>query len=83
MPDNTPARITGYINIYRSGLYHTPGKPGAYDRHPGDIYATEAAAIEDIYPHSHYVDHRPGYVGGTDYAIPQPDSACRVSRQAA
>lgn len=45
----------GYINIYRSGYFHTPGKCGAYNRHPGDIYGTEDAALRDINPHSHYV----------------------------
>lgn len=45
----------GWINIYRSGFFHTAGKPGAYDRHPGDIYATEADARADISPASHYV----------------------------
>lgn len=46
---------TGWINIYRSGFFHTAGKPGAYDRHPGDIYATECAARADISPASHYI----------------------------
>lgn len=49
------ARVTGFINIYTSGFYHSPGKPGAYDRHPGDIYATEGAALDDVHPRSHYV----------------------------
>ena len=47
--------INGWINIYRSGFFHTPGKPGAFDRHPGDIYATYEAAVADIFPVSHYV----------------------------
>lgn len=49
------ALCKGYINIYRSGFFHTCGKPGAYDRHPGDIYATEDAALRDIHPRSHYI----------------------------
>jgi hypothetical protein len=49
------ALCKGWINIYRSGFFHTPGKPGAYDRHPGDIYATEAAALADIKPRRFYV----------------------------
>lgn len=49
------AECYGYINIYRSGFFHRPGKSGAYDRHPGDIYASEEAAKRDIHPWSHYV----------------------------
>ena len=40
--------MTGFINIYKSGHYHRQGKPGAYDRHPGDIYPTYEAAVGDI-----------------------------------
>lgn len=39
---------TGYVNIYRSGFFHRIGKPGCYDRHPGDIYETQEAAINDV-----------------------------------
>ena len=49
------ATVRGYINIYRSGFFHSPGKPGAYDRHPGDCYATREDAVRDIHPRSHYV----------------------------
>jgi hypothetical protein len=49
------AKCVGYINIYRSGFFHKAGKLGAYDRHPGDIYATKHAAERDINPWSHYV----------------------------
>lgn len=49
------ALCQGWVNIYRSGFFHTAGKPGAYDRHPGDIYATEEAAFADIQPASHYI----------------------------
>lgn len=82
--NDTPATITGYINIYRSGLYHTPGKPGAYDRHPGDIYATEAAALDDIYPRSHYVATVPvTWVEPTvPYLNPVPPVVCHVKRYA-
>jgi hypothetical protein len=48
-------KVSGFINIYRSGFFHTPGKAGAYDRHPGDIYKTEAAAVDDVSPASHYI----------------------------
>lgn len=50
-----PVFHIGWVNVYRSGFFHTAGKPGAYDRHPGDIYETEAAAIADIHPRSHYI----------------------------
>lgn len=49
-------RIYGYINIYRSGVYHSEGKAGAFNRHGGDVYATFEAATEAIHPASHYVD---------------------------
>lgn len=46
---------TGYINIYRSGMWHDAGKPGAFDRHAGDIYPTRTAAEADIAPKAYYV----------------------------
>lgn len=50
---------TGWLNIYRSGVYHRCGKPGAFDRHAGDLYPTEQAARDAIDPVSHYVDTVP------------------------
>ncbi len=47
--------ILGYINIYKSGFFHRCGKPTAFDRHAGDIYATEAEAKADIHPPSAYI----------------------------
>lgn len=47
--------MKGYINIYRSGIFHREGKPGAFNRHPGDIYPDKETAIADIEPRSHYV----------------------------
>lgn len=47
--------VTGYMNVYRSGWFHRQGKPGAFDRHAGDIYPTMAAAMENIEPRSHYL----------------------------
>lgn len=49
----------GWLNIYRSGVYHKCGKPGAFDRHAGDVYPTEAAAKAAIDPATHYVDTVP------------------------
>lgn len=49
------ATCRGYINIYRSGFFHTPGKHGAYDRHPGDIYGSDDDARADVHPRSHYI----------------------------
>jgi hypothetical protein len=41
-------RIVGWQNIYRSGHFHRCGKPGMFDRHPGDLYASRAAAMADV-----------------------------------
>lgn len=49
----------GFINIYRSGFFHREGKPGMFNRHPGDIYPTREAAMVDIHPSSHYIDTIP------------------------
>lgn len=58
--ETRPMRLQeGWINIYRSGVYHTPGKPSAFDRHGGDVYPSEAAAKEHIDPLSHYLDTVP------------------------
>lgn len=51
--------VYGWINIYKSGVYHTPGKPGAFDRHGGDIYPDEIAARSAINPETHYLDTIP------------------------
>lgn len=48
-------RVVGFQNIYRSGYYHRCGKPGMYDRHPGDLYPTRSAALDDIEPMALYV----------------------------
>lgn len=45
----------GWINIYKSGLYHSVGKPGAFDRHGGDVYATFDASQQAIHPQELYV----------------------------
>lgn len=48
-------RVTGWVNIYRAGYYHRAGKPNSYDRHPGDLYPTRRAALDDIEPAHLYV----------------------------
>lgn len=48
-------KVTGYMNIYRSGYYHRKGKPNAFDRHAGDVYPTAELAVKDIHPKSHYI----------------------------
>lgn len=48
-------RVVGWQNVYRSGYYHRCGKPQMYDRHPGDLYATKAAALADVDPPEFYV----------------------------
>lgn len=45
----------GYLNIYRSGVWHSCGKPGAFDRHGGDLYPTPQAAEAAISPRSHFI----------------------------
>lgn len=52
-------RVTGWMNIYRSGYYHRAGKPNMYDRHPGDLYPTRAAALAEIQPKHLYVSTVP------------------------
>lgn len=47
--------VTGWLNVYRSGFFHREGKPDAFNRHAGDLYPTQEAAIRDIEPLSHYV----------------------------
>lgn len=51
-------RVIGFINIYRSGLYHTE-KDGAYNRHGGDIYPTREMAEGAIHPKTHFIDTIP------------------------
>lgn len=48
-------RVVGWQNIYLAGYYHRCGKPGAYDRHPGDLYPTRAQALSDINPVRFYL----------------------------
>lgn len=40
----TAVEMSGYVNIYKSGVYHTPGKPGAYNMHAGDVYPSYISA---------------------------------------
>lgn len=75
--------VKGYVNIYRSGLYHRAGKPGAYDRHPGDIYPTEAAAVADIRPRSHYIATCPvAWEEAAPLAVNAPESEPSFKRKA-
>ncbi|NDZ17557.1 hypothetical protein C7T35_23115 [Variovorax sp. WS11] len=48
-------KITGYINLYRSGWFHRQGKPSAFDLHAGDVYPTLESAQRDIEPRTHYL----------------------------
>lgn len=43
-------RCVGWMNIYKSGYFHRAGKPGMYDRHPGDLYPTRESALADVDP---------------------------------
>lgn len=64
-------RVNAWLNIYRSGYFHTPGKLLAYDRHAGDCYATREAALAAIDPPSHYVATVP--VAWDDAAVISPN----------
>lgn len=44
-----------FINLYRSGVYHRQGKPNATNLHGGDVYASEAAALENAEPDRGYI----------------------------
>lgn len=47
--------VTAWINVYRSGYFHTCGKPGCPDIHGGDIYLDKDDAVKAIDPPSHYL----------------------------
>jgi hypothetical protein len=69
-------RVTGWVNVYRSGYYHRAGKPNMFDRHPGDLYPTRAAALADIAPEARHL-----YVGTSpttwwEDCEPHVNSAC-------
>jgi hypothetical protein len=65
----------GAINIYKSGHYHRKGKPGQYDRHPGDIYPTMEAALEDVDPLAKDKDGVSLYVATVPVQWLEPDDA--------
>lgn len=65
--------MQGAINIYKSGHYHRKGKPGQYDRHPGDIYPTMEAALGDIDPLAVDKDGNSLYVATTPVQWLEPD----------
>lgn len=56
-PKKTP--VYGWINVYESGYYHRAGKPGAFDRHAGDIYADKDVAMREVDPVELYIDTVP------------------------
>ncbi len=47
--------MMGWMNVYRSGVFHRTGKPGAADRHPGDFYPTRELAEKDIELRTHFI----------------------------
>lgn len=74
-----------WINLYAQGWYHRIGKPGTMNAHPGDLYASKAAAMVDIDPNAPYIATVACYVPddvhglkvyGAD-ATPQPLSTTR------
>lgn len=51
-----------WMNLYRSGYYHRDGKPGTLPWHPGDVYASREAALDDV-------DHEAPYLGTVWFAV--------------
>jgi hypothetical protein len=85
-------RIVGWQNIYKSGYYHRAGKPGMYDRHPGDLYPTREAAEADVEPPEFYVatvkvvwyeDSVPHVNGVNSVPVPVVESRRRLKAQPA
>lgn len=85
-------RIVGWQNIYRSGYYHRCGKPGMYDRHPGDLYPTRKAAEADVDPPAQYVatvkvvwyeDKQPHVNCAQSVPVPIAESRRRLHREPA
>lgn len=72
------------MNVYRSGFYHRQGKPNTTNMHGGDLYATEAAALENAEVNRGYLGTAPvdfpmggaPYVNGPD-STPTPLSVTR------
>lgn len=50
---------TLYINLYRAGWWHKQGKPNTTNLHAGDVYTTEALALENADPDKGYVTTAP------------------------
>lgn len=70
--------MQGWINIYKAGYWHKPGKVDAFDRHAGDIYPSKEAAHEHIERPDLYVDTV--LVEWTDpEGMPQPNKETRVA----
>jgi hypothetical protein len=83
-------RVVGWQNIYRSGYYHRCGKPGMYDRHPGDLYPTRDAAERDVEPPEQYVttvkvvwyeDKQPHVNCASSQPVPITESRRKLHRQ--
>lgn len=47
--------MLGWMNVYRSGVFHRTGKANTADRHPGDFYPTKEAAEADVELRTHYI----------------------------
>jgi hypothetical protein len=69
----------GYMNIYRSGYFHREGKPGALDRHAGDIYTEYDVAISEIDPPSHYIATIPITWDDPENVVVNPSDSVPVS----
>lgn len=81
---------TFYINLYHQGWYHRSHKPGCMNAHPGDMYPTMQAAVNDIDPEAPYIAtvsvHVPDQVAEAlhtypEGSVPIPLSASRKAWQ--
>lgn len=87
-------RVVGWQNIYRSGYYHRCGKPTMFDRHPGDLYPTRAAAEADVDPAARhlyvattkvvwYEESEPHVNSETSVPVPLSESRRKLAREPA
>lgn len=71
-------RKQSWMNVYRSGFFHREGKPNTLDRHAGDLYDSEAEALRQIFPKSHYIATVPVEWDDPEDIKPNPPSSIPV-----
>lgn len=54
-----------FLNVYQSGYYHRLNKPHQYNCHPGDLYPSYEAALNDVDPAAAHL-----YLGTFEVNIP-------------